>query len=72
MMETFVVVVAVVAMIALGAFLIRRLNSQHGNGMTDFHYGRSGSVLRGPAPPASKRSHGRTRPLHRTRRGPGT
>ncbi|MDG9715447.1 hypothetical protein [Streptomyces sp. DH24] len=69
-METLVVVVAAVAMIAVGAFLIHRLNSQHDTRATDFHYGPFGSVLRGPAPSVPRRKRGRTRPPHRTRRGP--
>ncbi|HZF88238.1 hypothetical protein [Streptomyces sp.] len=59
-METLVVVVALLAVIALGAFLIHRLNSQHGDrGGAAFHYGPFGSVLRGPAPPAGRKARGR-------------
>ncbi|MFV0133165.1 hypothetical protein ACLGIH_07970 [Streptomyces sp. HMX87] len=55
-METFVTVIALLALIALGAFLIHRLNSQRGDRITAFHYGRTGSVAQGPAPPAGRKA----------------
>ncbi|MEV5886488.1 hypothetical protein AB0L74_27915 [Streptomyces sp. NPDC052020] len=75
-METFVTVAAILAVIALGAFLIHRLNSQHGDRVTAFHYGRSGAPVQGPAPSAPRkargRHHGGHRWLrHRTPKAPG-
>jgi hypothetical protein len=42
-MDIFVTVIALLAVIAAGAFLIRRLNSQHGD-RAAFHYRRDGVV----------------------------
>jgi hypothetical protein len=61
-METFVTVVALLAMVALGAFLIHRLNNQHDERIAAFHYGRSRSAARGPAPSAPQQVRGRTAP----------
>ncbi len=58
-METFVTVTAIVVMIAFGALLIHLLNSQHGDGITAFHYGRSGLPVPGPASPVQRRARGR-------------
>jgi hypothetical protein len=58
-METFVTVVALVAMVALGAFLIHRLNNQHDERIATFHYGRSRPAARGPAPSAPQKVRGR-------------
>jgi hypothetical protein len=74
--ETFVTVIVILALIALGAFLIHRLNSQHSDRITAFHYGRSGAPLQGPGPSAPRgaggRHHGGHRRLRRrTRKGPG-
>ncbi|MEV6960192.1 hypothetical protein AB0M97_13500 [Streptomyces sp. NPDC051207] len=58
-MGTLVTVIVLLALIALGAFLIHRLNAQRGDRIADFHYGRTGSVVRAPAPPAGRKAHGR-------------
>jgi hypothetical protein len=58
-METFVTVVALVAMVALGAFLIHRLNNQHDERIATFHYSRSRPAARGPAPSAPQKVRGR-------------
>ncbi|MGC9538219.1 hypothetical protein [Streptomyces sp. UG1] len=60
-METFVTVIVILAMIALGVLLIHLLNSQHGDRMAAFHYGRSGTPVPGPAPSAPRKAHGRAR-----------
>ena len=60
-METFVTVITILAMIALGVLLIHLLNSQHSDRMTAFHYGRSGMPVPGPAPSALRKAHGRAR-----------
>jgi hypothetical protein len=49
-METFVTVVALLAMVAVGVLLIHLLNNQHDERITAFPYGRSRSAVRGPAP----------------------
>lgn len=43
-------VAVILGMIALGVFLIHRLNSQHNDRIAAFHYGRSGLPAAGPAP----------------------
>ncbi|MER7494470.1 hypothetical protein OQI_10785 [Streptomyces pharetrae CZA14] len=58
-MDIIAVVIALLAMIALGAFLIHRLNAQHGDRGGAFHYGPFGSVVRGPAPPSGRKTRGR-------------
>ncbi|MFI6009627.1 hypothetical protein ACIBAG_12505 [Streptomyces sp. NPDC051243] len=63
-METFVTVIVILAMIALGVLLIHLLNSQHGDRIAAFHYGRSGLPVPGPGPGLSARrrkGHGRAR-----------
>jgi hypothetical protein len=57
--ETFVTVLVILAMIALGAFLIHLLDAQHGERIAAFHYGRSGTPVSGPAAPAPRKAHGR-------------
>ena len=42
--DVLVTVIVLLAVIAGGAFLIHRLNSQHGDRSAAFHYGRSGVV----------------------------
>lgn len=59
--ETFVTVLVILAMIAFGAYLIRRLNSQHGERTAGFHYGHSGMPLGGPTPSAPRKGRGRGR-----------
>ncbi|MEU0851191.1 hypothetical protein ABZ387_24960 [Streptomyces flaveolus] len=46
-MDIFVTVIALLAVIAAGAFLIHRLNSQHGDRAAAFHYRRDGVVEQG-------------------------
>ncbi|MFI8193902.1 hypothetical protein ACIF8T_34960 [Streptomyces sp. NPDC085946] len=58
-MDTFVTVMALLALIVLGAFLIHRLNAQHGERISAFPYGRSGSAARGPAPPTERKARSR-------------
>jgi hypothetical protein len=58
-METFVTVVVLLAMVALGAFLIHRLNNQHDERIAAFRYSRSRPAARGPAPSAPQRVRGR-------------
>ncbi|CAM5483736.1 hypothetical protein [Streptomyces aurantiogriseus] len=58
-METFVTVIVVLAMIALGVLLIHLLNSQHRDRIAAFHYGRSGTPVPGPAPSHPRRTRGR-------------
>lgn len=55
----FVTVVAILAVIALGALLIHRLNAQHGDRIAAFHYVRSGAPVQGPAPSAPRKARGR-------------
>ncbi|KAB2973848.1 hypothetical protein F8R89_18715 [Streptomyces sp. SS1-1] len=43
-MDILVTVFVLLAVIAAGAFLIHRLNSQHGGRSAAFHYGRGGVV----------------------------
>lgn len=42
--DILVTVIVLLAVIASGAFLIHRLNSQHGDRGAAFHYGRGGVV----------------------------
>ncbi|CAM5529468.1 Secreted protein OS=Streptomyces aurantiogriseus OX=66870 GN=GCM10010251_07520 PE=4 SV=1 [Streptomyces aurantiogriseus] len=58
-MEIFVTVFVIVAMIALGVFLIHLLNSQHDERIAAFRYGRSRSAVRGPVPSVPQRARGR-------------
>ncbi|WP_405590286.1 hypothetical protein [Streptomyces sp. NBC_01092] len=58
-MQTFVVVVVTLAMIAFGALLIHLLNLQHSGRIAAFHYGRSGMPIPGPDPLAPRKAHGR-------------
>ncbi|GAA3799513.1 hypothetical protein GCM10022403_036940 [Streptomyces coacervatus] len=57
-METFVTVLVILAMIAVGAFLIHLLDAQHSDRIAAFHYGRSGTPLAGPAASAPRKAHG--------------
>ncbi|CAL9303119.1 hypothetical protein SUDANB148_03600 [Streptomyces sp. SudanB148_2056] len=43
-MDILVTVIVLLAVIAAGAFLIRRLNAQHGDRSAAFHYDRGGVV----------------------------
>jgi hypothetical protein len=43
-MDIVVTVIVLLAVIAMGAFLIHRLNAQHGDRTAAFHYGRGGMV----------------------------
>jgi hypothetical protein len=52
-MDLFVTVSVIVAMIVLGVLLVHLLNSRHSDGVSAFHYGRSGMPAAGPAPPAA-------------------
>ncbi|MCZ4508037.1 hypothetical protein O3Q52_07435 [Streptomyces sp. ActVer] len=58
-METFVTVVVILAMVALGAFLIHRLNNQHDERIAAFRFSRSLPAVRGPAPSAPEQAPGR-------------
>ncbi|MBT2411660.1 hypothetical protein J7I94_13970 [Streptomyces sp. ISL-12] len=53
-MDIFVIVIALLAVIAAGAFLIHRLNSQHGDRAAAFHYRRDGVVEPGQEPRAGQ------------------
>lgn len=55
----FVALAVSVAMIVLGVLLIHLLNSQHGDGMASFHYGRSGMPVPGPASSVPRKPRGR-------------
>lgn len=86
-METVVIVVVLLAMIALGVLLIHRLNAQHNDRIASFRYGRSRTTPQAPAPPrpgdyagpsdtGARRDHrdggrGRFRPRRPTRKSPG-
>ncbi|MFD9445390.1 hypothetical protein ACFWBR_07200 [Streptomyces sp. NPDC060006] len=59
-METFVTVVVLLAMVALGAFLIHQLNNQHADRIADFPYGRSWPTSREPAPSEPRKVRGRS------------
>ncbi|WP_327184303.1 hypothetical protein [Streptomyces sp. NBC_01334] len=71
-METFVTVIVILGMIALGVFLIHRLNSQHSERIAAFHYARSGTPVAGPgpSPPTPRKAHGRRPARRRTRTTP--
>jgi hypothetical protein len=58
-METFVTVVALLAMVTVGVLLIHLLNNQHDERITAFPYGRSRSAVRGPAPSTPLKARGR-------------
>ncbi|MFB7653903.1 MULTISPECIES: hypothetical protein [unclassified Streptomyces] len=57
-MDILVTVIALMAVIAAGAFLIHRLNSQHGNRTADYHYNRDGVVAPGRADRKRRRRGG--------------
>ncbi|WP_405639874.1 hypothetical protein [Streptomyces sp. NBC_00019] len=67
-MEMFVTVAVIVAMIVLGVLLIHLLNSQHSDGVSAFHYGRSGMPVQGPASPVPRKAHARLRARRRNRK----
>jgi hypothetical protein len=58
--ETFVTVIVIIAMIAFGALLIHQLNSQHGDRIASFRYGRTGIPAEGPPRKARDRRVGAT------------
>lgn len=58
-METFVTVIVLLAMVAVGVLLIHLLNNQHDERIIAFPYGRSRSTVRGPAPSAPQKARGR-------------
>lgn len=58
-MEIFLTLAVSLAMIVLGVLLIHLLNSQHGDGMSSFHYGRSGMPVAGPASSVPRKIRGR-------------
>ncbi len=58
-METFVTVVVLLAMVAVGVLLIHLLNNQHDERITAFPYGRSRSAVRGPEPSDPQKARGR-------------
>ncbi|MDK1475472.1 hypothetical protein QNO07_18950 [Streptomyces sp. 549] len=75
-MEALVTVVALLAMTALGVFLIHRLNSQHRDRIAAFRYSRPGVPPASPDLPAREKSRGGaaangtgTRSAHRRGRG---
>ncbi|MFD3498949.1 hypothetical protein ACFWWT_38325 [Streptomyces sp. NPDC058676] len=49
-MEVIVTVVVILAMTAVGVYLIRRLNAQHDERIAAFHYGSPRPALRVPVP----------------------
>ncbi len=49
-MEAILTVVVILAMIAVGVFLVRRLNAQHDERIAAFHYGSPRPALRVPVP----------------------
>jgi hypothetical protein len=53
-MDVLVTVLALLAVIAAGVFLIHRLNAQHGDRIAAFHYGRDGVVAPGRKPTGRK------------------
>ncbi|MFF3207600.1 MULTISPECIES: hypothetical protein [unclassified Streptomyces] len=65
-------VIVILAMIALGMFLIHRLNSQHSERIAAFHYARSGMPVAGPAPsaPTPRKTRGRRPSRRRSRTTP--
>ncbi len=58
-METFVAVMALLAMVAVGVLLIHLLNNQHDERIAVFHYGRSRSTVRRSARSAPRKLRGR-------------
>ncbi|GAB2925920.1 hypothetical protein [Streptomyces heilongjiangensis] len=67
-METFLTLIVIIAMIAFGALLIQRLNSQHGDRIAAFHYGHSRTPAAGPPPSAPRKGSDRTGATGRGRR----
>ncbi|ANB07119.1 hypothetical protein SAM40697_3161 [Streptomyces ambofaciens] len=65
-MDTFVMVIVLLAVIAAGAFLIHRLNSLHGERIAAFHYRRDGVVAPGQGSPAGHTAHRGTAVSSRT------
>ncbi|MFE7170257.1 hypothetical protein [Streptomyces sp. NPDC057616] len=58
-METFVAVMALLAMVVVGVLLIHLLNNQHDARIAAFRYGRSRTDVRGLAPSAPQKLRGR-------------
>ncbi|MFJ2239326.1 hypothetical protein [Streptomyces sp. NPDC087859] len=58
-METFVTVLVLLAMVAVGVLLIHLLNNQHAERITAFPYGRSRLAVRGAAPSDPQKARGR-------------
>ncbi|MEV1062771.1 hypothetical protein [Streptomyces sp. NPDC050263] len=54
-------VIVIIAVIAFGALLIHQLNSQHGDRIAAFHYGRSGMPVTGSPPSTPRKARGRAR-----------
>ncbi|MFE6824845.1 hypothetical protein [Streptomyces sp. NPDC057690] len=71
-MAAFVTVIVILAMIAVGVFLIHRLNPQHSERIAVFHYARSGTPVAGPepSPPTSRKTRGRRPSRRRSRTAP--
>ncbi|WP_405734110.1 hypothetical protein OG885_21630 [Streptomyces sp. NBC_00028] len=69
-METLVTALVLVAIVALGAFLIHRLDALHGDRIATFHYGRSGMPVAGPPGSSGRRKRG-LRPRRRIRKRAG-
>ncbi|MGW8065017.1 hypothetical protein ACVV2G_22795 [Streptomyces ziwulingensis] len=63
-MDTLVTVIVLLAVIAAGAFLIHRLNAQHGDRIAAFHYRRDGVVAPDREPPAGQSGRHRTEAAH--------
>jgi len=57
-MGTVLAVVLPLVMIALGVLLIHLLNAQHSERIAAFHYGRSWTTARGPAPSVPRKAGG--------------
>ncbi|WNZ09851.1 hypothetical protein [Streptomyces sp. 11x1] len=55
-METFLTLIVIIAVIVFGSLLIHRLNSQHGDRIAAFHYGRSRTPDAGPRPSAPRKA----------------
>ncbi len=75
-MDILVTAIVLLAVIAAGAFLIHRLNSQHGERTTAFHYGRGGVVTPDRKPTGGETTHQRAAAadvvgVRRDRRGGG-
>ncbi|MEU5324408.1 hypothetical protein AB0G67_48025 [Streptomyces sp. NPDC021056] len=66
-MDMFVTAAVIVAMIVLGVLLIHLLNSRHSEGLSAFHYRRSGVPVQGPASSAPPKARARPRSRRRTR-----